>query len=135
MRYALATLGSLALAAALGVVALGAGSPPAAQFTAAQASSGHTTYLIQCSGCHGADLAGVYGPALAGAGSNIPYLPPSFVYDYTSVYMPAGNAGALKEQEYVNVVAYLMQQNGRRASGTALTVKAAQNDQTPMAPR
>lgn len=107
---------------------------PIAQFTADQASRGRATYTIQCSACHGADLGGVYAPALAGSASNIPMLPPGFVYGYSSVYMPAGNAGTLKQQDYVNIVAFLMQQNGRHPSRTPLTVKAIQDDPTPMSP-
>ena len=125
----------LALAVSLTAIVLAAASSPTAQFTAAQASSGRLTYTVQCSACHGADLSGVYAPALAGSGSNIPYLPPGFVYGYSSVYMPPGNAGALKQQDYVNITAFLMQQNGRRPSSTPLTVKAIQDDATPMAPK
>lgn len=127
-------IGSAALATGLTAGVLTAAPSPTAQFTAAQASSGHTTYLVQCSACHGSDLAGLYAPALAGSAANIPFLTPGFVYGYTSVYMPAGNAGALKQQDYVNIMAFLMQQNGRRPSSTPLTLKAIQDDPTPMAP-
>jgi polar amino acid transport system substrate-binding protein len=107
---------------------------PIAQFTADQASRGRTTYTIQCSACHGADLGGVYAPALAGSASKISLQPPGAVYGYTSVYMPAGNAGALKQRDYVDIMAFLMQQNGRHPSGTPLTIKAIQGDPMPMAP-
>ena len=112
-----------------------AASAPTAQYTADQASRGRTTYLIQCSACHGTDLSGVYAPALAGSGSNIPMQTPGAVYGYTSVYMPPGNAGALKQQDYVNIMAFLMQQNGRGPSRTPLTIKAIQYDPTPMSPK
>jgi polar amino acid transport system substrate-binding protein len=124
----------LALAACVTTIVVAAPSSPTAHFTADQASRGGLTYAIQCSLCHGADLGGNYAPALAGSASNIPWLPPGFVYGYTSVYMPAGNAGGLKQQDYVNITAFLMQRNGRHPDSTPLTVQAIQNDPTPMTP-
>ena len=122
-----------ALALSTTAIVFGAGSP-IAQFTADQASRGRTTYTIQCSACHGADLGGFYAPALAGSASKIPMETPGSVYGYTSVYMPAGNAGALKQRDYVDIMAFLMQQNGRHPSSTPLTVKAIQDDPTLMSP-
>ena len=127
-------IASLTLAAGVTTIVFAASSSPTAHFTADQASRGSLTYAIQCSLCHGADLGGYYAPALAGSASNIPWLPPGFVYGYTSVYMPAGNAGGLKEQDYVNITAFLMQRNGRHPDRTPLTVQAIQNDPTPMTP-
>jgi polar amino acid transport system substrate-binding protein len=124
----------LALAACVATIVVAAPSSPTAHFTADQVSRGRLTYAIQCSLCHGADLGGNYAPALAGSASNIPWLPPGFVYGYSSVYMPAGNAGGLKQQDYVNITAFLMQQNGRHPDSTPLTVQAIQNDQSPMTP-
>jgi mono/diheme cytochrome c family protein len=124
----------LALAACVTTIVVAAPSSPTAHFTADQASRGGLTYAIQCSLCHGADLSGNYAPALAGSASNIPWLPPGFVYGYASVYMPPGNAGGLKQQDYVNITAFLMQKNGRQPGSTPLTVQAIQNDQTPMTP-
>lgn len=135
MRRTGVGIGALALAVSVTASILAAAPSPTAQFTATQASGGRLTYTIQCSGCHGSDLSGQYAPALAGSGSNIPFQTPGFVYGYSSVYMPPGNAGALKEQDYVNIVAFLMQQNGRRPGSTPLTLKAIQNDPAPMAPQ
>jgi polar amino acid transport system substrate-binding protein len=134
MRFSGMRIGSLVTAGMVALIALGATRPQTAQFTEAQASSGRNTYLARCSYCHGADLAGVVAPALAGSGSNIPYVTPGFVYGYTSVYMPAGNAGTLMPEEYVNITAFLMQQNGRHPSSSRLTLKTIQDDQTPMTP-
>jgi polar amino acid transport system substrate-binding protein len=123
----------IALALSATTIVFGANSP-VAQFTADQASHGRTAYTIQCSACHGGDLGGFYAPALAGSASKTALQPPGTVYGYMSVYMPAGNAGAVKQQDYVNIMAFLMQQNGRHPSSTPLTVKAIQGDPTPMSP-
>jgi len=90
--------------------------------------------MAQCSYCHGANLAGVFAPALAGSGSNVPYQSPGAIYGYTSVYMPVGNAGGLRQEDYVDITAFLMQQNGRIPSSTPLTLTAINDDQSPMTP-
>jgi len=134
MRFNGMWIRALLVAGGVTLIAVGATSAPVAHFTAAQASSGRATYMAQCSYCHGADLAGVAAPALAGSGSNVPFQSPGAIYGYTSVYMPAGNAGGLKQDDYVNITAFLMQQNGRSPSGTPLTLKAINDDTTPMSP-
>jgi alcohol dehydrogenase (cytochrome c) len=88
--------------------------PPAAPpFTAAQAAEGRTAYEANCASCHGTDLMGV--PPLAG---------PNFIggwssrstrqlFDAIRSTMPSDRPGALPEQTYLNIVAYILQANGR----------------------
>jgi PQQ-dependent dehydrogenase (methanol/ethanol family) len=83
-------------------------------FDAAQVTSGRFDYSQKCSVCHGAALQGTGAPALKGA---------SFVaqwngkalsefYKYVHDQMPLGQAGTLDGQQYADIVAYVLAQNG-----------------------
>src|SRR6188474_1460230 len=90
------------------VVLLAGQQPPAAAapFTAAQATAGRTAFEQNCSTCHGNDLSGGAAPALAGtfaAGWSA-----RTTRDLTGLIqgtMPPDRAGALPEQDYVNIAA------------------------------
>ena len=92
-------------------------------FTEAQAQKGKELYTRHCGSCHGSDLAG--GPAMPSlkgaafmAGWNGRTL--SELYAYMRTAMPPGNAGILSDQQYTDVIAYLMQRNGFKAGDNAL---------------
>ena len=118
-------LASGALVASL--IVIGSAQQPApgaaGPYTAAQAAEGRTAYDTNCAACHGADLRGV--PALAG---------PAFIGSWSSRTtrqlidtirgsMPPDRPGALPEQTYVNIAAYILQANGI-APGTQLLTAA-----------
>src|SRR5688572_25869620 len=111
------------LAFGVTVAFMSAQQPPAAPgpFTAAQATSGRTAYDQNCAGCHGPDLRGV--PALAG---------PAFIGGWSTrstrdllntirSSMPPDRAGQLREEVYLDIVAYIMQTNGRTPGNQMLT--------------
>jgi mono/diheme cytochrome c family protein len=98
--------------------------PQAAPFTADQAYQGRFTFIAQCAECHGGDLHGQFGPALQGPDSNVPWQTPKAVWAYMTVHMPVGNAGGLPQRDYLNIMAFIMQSNGRRAGRAELSPAA-----------
>jgi mono/diheme cytochrome c family protein len=102
-----------------------AGPSGAAVYTKAQAAAGAKTYAAQCSRCHGDKLEGVSAPALRGAGSGLAGDTVTEAYTFISTQMPAGNPGSLSSTEYINVMAYILSQNGHAAGSASLTPATA----------
>jgi PQQ-dependent dehydrogenase (methanol/ethanol family) len=107
--------------------------PGAASFTAAQATSGRGAYDQNCASCHGPDLRGV--PALAG---------PDFIGGWSTrpvrdligtirSSMPSDRPGQLREEVYLDIVAYILQANGRTPGDQMLTVNSNGNVGAPAA--
>ncbi|MYD86483.1 MAG: PQQ-binding-like beta-propeller repeat protein, partial [Acidobacteria bacterium] len=122
-----------ALAATTMMVATGADVPAAGQapgegvYTAAQAESGRAIYEDRCAVCHQSNLQGSFeAPQLAGDSFLLFWadLSPGDLFFRISRSMPPGQAGSLTDEEYLDVVAYLLQANGAPAGGTALAEDA-----------
>jgi mono/diheme cytochrome c family protein len=112
---------SLAASAAFTTHSLSAQS--SGPYTADQAKAGAAIFAAQCSVCHGQKLEGVSGPQLAG---------PDFMGKWTGQTaddlrdvianeMPLTNPGSLKPNEVLQVLAYILQQNGYPAGDSELT--------------
>lgn len=97
-------------------------------FTSAQAAKGAAVYAKSCAACHGQKLEGGSSTALAG---------PSFagkwgdgkhsiddLYFVIRTQMPYGAAGTLTDQQYLDVVAFMLQSNGSRAGNQMLTANS-----------
>ena len=117
------------MAAALGVAASGAAQAPRdGVYTPAQAASGRAIYERECAACHQENLQGSFeAPPLAGE-SFLRFwadLSPGELFARISVSMPPGQGGALTDEAYLDVVAYLLQANGAPAGGGALTEASA----------
>ncbi len=105
----------------LGITALGVGVLAQTQlsYTQAQVDLGKTTYSAQCVMCHGAELQGVSGPALAGDkflkkwGQNTL----DDFYYIMSTSMPQTNPGSLSKDQYLAIEAYVLDTNGFKAVG------------------
>ena len=113
----LTVVSALAVAAA---ATTAAGTTPT--FTAAQATKGAATYKAQCAACHGSKLDNGGAPKLSGSaflkkwgGNTLD----DFHY-IMSTTMPQTHPGGLKPEEYLNIEAYVLQQNGFKAGDTAL---------------
>ncbi len=104
------------------------GRPVLASFTAGQAYQGRFAYIQNCAECHGGDLSGQFGPALAGPHSNVPWQTPGAVYSYMTQQMPVGNAGGLSQADYLNIAAFVLQSNGRHSGKRRLTLNAIMHD-------
>ena len=104
------------------VVLLSAQGPAApGPFTAAQATAGRAAYEMSCAGCHGADLRGV--PPLAGPDFASGWSTRSTrdLFNTIRASMPSDRPGSLSEETYLNVVAFILQSNGRTPGTQALT--------------
>jgi len=104
----------LILASSFGFVAvsIAAGSAAAAGFTAEQAAAGQSAYNTNCARCHGARLEGTEAPALVGTDVMQNWETAGGLYDFISVAMPPDAPGALGEETYINIIAYIMSFNG-----------------------
>ena len=96
--------------------------------TAAQAASGRAIYERECAVCHQVNLQGSFeAPQLAGE-SFLRFwgdLSPADLLVRISGSMPPGEEGSLTDEEYLDVVAYLLEANGAPAGGLALTQTTA----------
>lgn len=91
---------------------------------AEQVAFGLATYAANCAQCHGADGSGLTAPPLVGDDA-LPLEPPDDraertedfvtaldVYDFASENMPLGNPGSLEDEQYLAIVAFVLEQNG-----------------------
>jgi mono/diheme cytochrome c family protein len=100
----------------------GAGPAPATTSTAGQlADAGKTVFADNCAKCHGANGEGGGSPALIGSKANLgKYSTAQALFDFVTKQMPLGKAGTLSAQEYLQVVAFLLVQNGLVQPSAAL---------------
>src|SRR5215471_16025441 len=93
-------------------------------YTAQQATAGRTTYQANCAGCHQADLSGqgdaapLRGSAFLQAWGN---RTTKELLSFIQLTMPPQRPGALSTQEYLDIVAFILQQNGAQAGTQAFT--------------
>jgi mono/diheme cytochrome c family protein len=106
--------------------------PPVPSYTETQAARGRILFYENCAECHGASLAGNFGPALAGPNGNVQWESVSYVWGYMTAHMPAGNADGLKPQQYLDIMAFLIQQHGHHAGSSPLTAPAAASSKALM---
>lgn len=101
--------------------------PLPALYTATQADLGQAKFKENCAVCHGPHLEGRAGPALKGA--NFASEEAQFhVRDIFTILvhnMPATEPGSLPHDDYVDIMAFLLQQNGYPAGQQQLTYDQA----------
>src|SRR4029078_11629920 len=92
-------------------------------YSADQISQGRWDYSQSCSVCHGAQLQGGGAPSLKGGGFPLQWNGKKLQgFDsYVHAQMPLGGAGSLKGQQYADIVAYCLAQNGLPAGEEKLT--------------
>ncbi len=98
-----------------------------ALYTKAQAAIGLGKFIGNCAMCHGAHLEGRSGPSLKGpnwASEKADYTVGE-VFTMVSQQMPATAPGSLENADYVNIMAYLLQQNGYPAGDAMLNFDQA----------
>lgn len=77
------------------------------------AAKGREVYLAQCAQCHGKQGEGFIGPAVIGPDARLArFGTGQRFFDYVSSTMPQSNPGGLTEQQYLQVVTYLLAANG-----------------------
>jgi mono/diheme cytochrome c family protein len=107
-----------------GVVAAQSSGAPA--FTKEQADAGRERYAASCARCHGDDLGGnAEAPALAGSSFMASWGSQTTLdlFRYAQGMPPEGPR--LQADQYVSVLAYVLQQNGAAAGGQAMTASTA----------
>lgn len=94
-------------------------------YSEVQATRGAASYDTSCSGCHRPDLGGANGPALRGerfarifAGKDLKEL-----YTKIATTMPRGAAASLGDAVYLDIVAYVLRENGFPAADAELTAE------------
>lgn len=122
---ALPVLAALAIAAAIGLNPMRAqsSSPAPGDYTVDQAVNGAMQYVTKCSSCHGPTLRGPAGPALIGDAFTSQWTgePAEDVYAMMSKNMPLTAPGSLKPEDYLAIMAFILQQNKFPAGSTPLT--------------
>ena len=105
-----------------------------AQFDSSQVGAGEKLYAAECAKCHGDLLQGKTAPALRGPGfqpTKNSTVTKGGLYQYMSTNMPADKPGQLKPQQYADIMAYMLQENGYAPNGKVLTNDDAENDNSP----
>jgi alcohol dehydrogenase (cytochrome c) len=102
---------------------------PALPFTAEQAAAGRVGFEQNCAACHGADLrllpnAQLAGPEFTSRWQN---RSTSDLLAQLRATMPPEGPGSLPENTYLDVIAYLLQANGRTANAEPLRSAEAQS--------
>jgi mono/diheme cytochrome c family protein len=108
----------------------GACPPPGAGFfTAAQAAAGEGVFDGHCSACHGADLSGGAGPALAGsqfqASLEFSKITGAQLLAFISTQMPYNAPGSLTKAQYQDAFAYILSVNHYPAGPYPLDASSA----------
>ena len=101
----------------------------AGYFTKSQAAAGHAIFERTCAICHGANLEGGVGPALAGklflSVSQYQQITADYFYHFMSTHMPQTDPGSLSKTQYLDIMAFFLETNGYAAGPHKLTA----NDQ------
>lgn len=107
---------------------------PPALYTDAQAAAGAKVFDENCSVCHGPHLEGRAGPALKGPtfATAEAAFSVSDIFWIVSQNMPASAPGTLSKDQYVQVMAFLLQQNGYPAGKKALSYDGAEKSKVAL---
>lgn len=85
------------------------------------AMAGQEVYAQECAECHGDEGGGGTGPAVIGDGAQLgTYGDAQRLYDYISATMPQNNPGSLSDQQYLEVLAYMLVENELVSSDQAM---------------
>jgi alcohol dehydrogenase (cytochrome c) len=104
-------------------------------YTTEQATRGRRVYGAYCATCHGVDLEGAVGPALAGAGFLHRWSArgPADLYQLLRTSMPKPAVGSLSAEAYADVFTYILQRNGMPAGSKTFDGSAAMLTAVPLA--
>ncbi len=100
-------------------------------FTSAQARRGRRVYNQNCASCHGQELrGGEMAPSVAGAGFIVYWteVPVGVLFDRIKMTMPEDGPGRLSDEEYTDVVAYMLDRSDYPSGETELPADKAEMD-------
>lgn len=112
----------------LGVIACAQSPTTGGSYTEAQAANGKRIYDQNCSACHLMNLRGsAHGPELAGPNFMAAWGTRTIadLFAYNSTRMPPGSSDSLSESTHVDIIAYVLQANGRSAGTKELRSDSA----------
>lgn len=107
--------------------------PPS--FEQAQIAHGKALYSSSCAKCHGAQLQGMTAPALQGpsfAPASNSHLTVGGIFSYMATNMPADRPGKMKDQDYADIMAFLLMSNGYKPGGAKMTADSARASTLPL---
>jgi mono/diheme cytochrome c family protein len=107
-------------------------------YTDAQAARGQASYEAACARCHRPDLGGADGPALKDDRFNRVFAgkPLHGLYERVTTTMPRNAPASLAEPVYLDILAYLLRENGFPAGARELSVDAVEGVEVrPTRPR
>jgi mono/diheme cytochrome c family protein len=94
-------------------------------YTTEQAAMGKDVFAKTCAVCHGDHLQGGAGPALAGeqflSVSQFQKISAEYFFHFMSTHMPLTHPGSLTKDQYLGLMAYILQVNGYPAGSQQLT--------------
>lgn len=97
-------------------------------YTKAQAEAGRAIFHETCAICHGDNLQGGAGPALAGqqflSVSQYQQITAEYFYDFMSTHMPLTHPGSLTPAQYLDIMAYFLEVNGYPSGAQELTANS-----------
>jgi len=113
------------------------GDGPPGLYTKKQAREGSGIYATHCARCHGANLGGLVGPPLKGSGFASPGddMTVGSIFGFFSSHMPMDDPGSLSHRQYVELMAFLLRENGYPAGRKPLTWTRAQSSDVKLVAR
>ena len=100
-------------------------------FTAAQARRGRRVYSRDCASCHGPEMkGGEMAPGIAGSSFMVFWteLPVGSMFERIKVSMPEDGPGRLTDEEYTDVLAFILDSSDYPAGETELPADKAELD-------
>ena len=129
------TVLAIAVAPALGKPA----ASDSVSFLASQATAGEKQFETHCAVCHGEQLEGGVGPALAGPNAATLrtklHATVSDIFSIMSMEMPLNAPESLKHHQYVEIMAFVLKKNGYKPGSQPLTYSFAMQSNAPIAPK
>ena len=108
-------------------------------YTQAQANRGKRLYARECASCHGQSLEGTPATALVGQSFMAKWGEGKHsiddLYYITKTQMPYEKPGSLTDQQYIDIVAFILASNGYQAGTRALPANPAILKQTKIVPQ
>jgi len=105
-------------------------------YAPAQAASGAKQYEVHCAQCHGTNLEGGVGPALAGPNATTLrtklHATVSDIFSVMALEMPFNAPASLKHDQYVQIMAYVLSKNGHKPGKQPLTYSRAMQSKAPL---